>query len=148
MNTNSKMTIMVVDDDPKIVKALALRLNSAGYQTMTTFNGMTALVLARLKKPDLVITDMWMPAGTGLSMAYRMRDVFPGIPLIFLTASKQPGLEEKARELGAVGFLEKPYEPEALLEMVSRVLKAKEQTEETEPPGETEPSNLTGAAAN
>jgi CheY-like chemotaxis protein len=130
MNKQSGATIMVVDDDPKIVKALELRLNAAGYRTVASYNGMTALILARLRRPDLIITDMWMPAGTGLSMAYRMKDFMPGIPLIFLTASKQPGLEEKARELGAVGYLEKPYEPGVLLEMVARFLKPQEQTEE------------------
>jgi CheY-like chemotaxis protein len=130
MNKQSGATIMVVDDDPKIVKALELRLNAAGYRTVASYNGMTALILARLRRPDLIITDMWMPAGTGLSMAYRMKDFMPGIPQIFLTASKQPGLEEKARELGAVGYLEKPYEPGVLLEMVARFLKPQEQTEE------------------
>ena len=140
MSKKTEATIMVVDDDPKIVKALALRLNSAGYKTVTSFNGMTALILAQVKKPDLVITDMWMPAGTGLSMAFRMKDLMPAVPLIFLTASKQPGLEDKARELGAVGYLEKPYEPTVLLEMVARLLKEKAQ-----PPAEQ--SNLAIAAA-
>ena len=130
--SNKDVTIMVVDDDPKIVKALSLRLNSAGYKTVSSFNGMTALVIAQIKKPDLVITDMWMPAGTGLSMAYRMKDLMPGIPLIFLTASKQPGLEDKARELGALGYLEKPYEPAVLLELVARLLKEREQPPQAE----------------
>lgn len=142
MNKRTDATIMVVDDDPKIVKALALRLNSAGYKTVTSFNGMTALVLAQIKKPDLVITDMWMPAGTGLSMAYRMKNLMPGVPVIFLTASKQPGLEDKAKELGAVGYLEKPYEPTVLLEMVARLLKEKEQ------PPQTEQLDLAVAATN
>lgn len=132
MNSNFNKTIMVVDDDPNIVKALALRLNSVGYQTMTTFNGMTALILARLKNPDLIIADIWMPAGCGLSLAFRMKELLPEVPLIFLTASKQPGLEQKARELGAAGYLEKPYEPEALLEMISRTLKVKEQADRME----------------
>ncbi|HEY1789556.1 MAG TPA: response regulator [Verrucomicrobiae bacterium] len=121
MNKNSK-TVMVVDDDPRIVKALALRLSAAGYGTVTTYNGMTALVLATLKRPDLIITDVWMPGGCGLSMAYRLRQLMPTVPLIFLTASKQPGLADKAKELGAQGFLEKPYDPAELLEMVARLL--------------------------
>jgi CheY-like chemotaxis protein len=125
-------TIMVVDDDPKIVKALALRLHSAGYETMTTFNGMTALILARGKRPDLIIADIWMPAGCGLSLAYRLRQTIPGIPMIFMTASKQPGLREKAGELGANGFIEKPYEPGVLLEMVAQLLEAKDKAPEPE----------------
>ena len=144
MSKTPDTTIMIVDDDPKIVKALELRLNFAGYKTMSTYNGMTALALARGKKPDLIITDMWMPTGTGLSMAFRMNQLFPGIPLIFLTASKQPGLKEKAAGLGAVGFLEKPYEPGLLLEMVSQFLKPGEQRDEEE----LEALNLTPAIAN
>lgn len=125
---NNKKTIMVVDDDPKIVKALALRLSAAGYQTITTFNGMTGLILAKVKRPDLIITDIWMPSGCGLSMAFRMNQLFPGTPLIFLTASKQPGLKEKAMELGASGYMEKPYEPGVLLQLVAELLAAREQT--------------------
>jgi len=127
-------TILVVDDDPKIVKAITLRLKAAGYQTMTSFNGMTALLLTVLKKPALVITDVWMPAGCGLSLAYRMKELSAKTPFIFLTASKQPGLEEKARQLGCAGYLEKPYEPAQLLEMVARLLEARHAEPEPEEP--------------
>jgi DNA-binding response OmpR family regulator len=119
---NIQKKIMIVDDDPKIVKALSLRLGAAGYKTTTTFNGITGLLLAKADCPDLIISDVWMPSGTGLSLAYRLRELKPGLPIIFLTASKQPGLEEKARELGASGFLEKPYEPEVLLKLVAQLL--------------------------
>jgi CheY-like chemotaxis protein len=121
MNTRPKK-IMIVDDDPKIVKALALRLGSAGYETVTTFNGITALLLVRGNPPDLIITDIWMPSGTGFSLAYRLKELKLNIPMIFLTASKQPGLADTARQLGAAGYLEKPYEPEALLKMVGDLL--------------------------
>lgn len=131
MNNKTK-TVMVVDDDPKIVKALALRLSAAGYQTITTFNGMTGLILAKVKRPDLIITDIWMPSGCGLSMAFRMNQLFPGTPLIFLTASKQPGLKEKAMELGAAGYMEKPYEPGVLLQLVAELLAAGEQVVQQE----------------
>jgi DNA-binding response OmpR family regulator len=127
-------TILVVDDDPKIVKAITLRLKAAGYQTMTSFNGMTALLLTVSKKPDLVITDVWMPAGCGLSLAYRMKELAAEVPFIFLTASKQPGLEQKARELGCAGFLEKPYEPAQLLEMVASLLDARRTAPKPEEP--------------
>src|SRR6202453_4241996 len=124
MNNNAKK-IMVVDDDPKIVKAISLRLQAAGYETITTFNGMTALIMAQGNHPDLIITDIWMASGTGLALAYRLRELMPEIPVIFLTASKQPGLEEKARSLGGAGYPEKPYEPEVLLKLVEQILHAK-----------------------
>jgi CheY-like chemotaxis protein len=121
MNNNIKK-IMVVDDDPKIVMAISLRLRAAGYETITTFNGITALIMAQGNRPDLIITDVWMASGTGLALAYRLRETMPEIPVIFLTASKQPGLEEKARALGGAGYLEKPYEPDVLLKMVEQLL--------------------------
>jgi CheY-like chemotaxis protein len=122
MNNNFKKRIMVVDDDPKIVKAISLRLQAAGYQTITTFNGITALILAQGNRPDLIITDVWMPSGTGLALAYRLKELMPEVPVIFLTASKQSGVEEKTKALGGAGFLEKPYEPDVLLKMVGRLL--------------------------
>jgi DNA-binding response OmpR family regulator len=131
---NSPKKILIVDDDPKIVKALSLRLSAAGYKTTTTYNGITGLICAKTSPPDLVITDIWMPSGTGLSLAYRLRELMPGIPVIFLTASKQPGLEEKTRELGGAGFLEKPYEPEALLRIVAQLIqKPEEEIQQEEP---------------
>ena len=146
MNKNSK-TVMVVDDDPRIVKALALRLNAAGYATVATYNGMTALVLASLKRPDLIITDVWMPGGCGLSMAYRLRQSMPHVPLIFLTASKQPGLADKTRELGAQGYLEKPYDPAALLDMVAHLLEEQSPMETQESGSESESETEFATAA-
>lgn len=138
---NSKR-IMVVDDDPRIAKALALRLQAAGYSTITTFNGLTGLILVRSNKPDMIIADVWMPCGTGLSMAYRMKQLLPAVPIIFLTASKQPGLEEKARALGASGFLEKPYDPATLLEMVAWLLENHGNPAPAADPNLSEPRSL------
>ena len=111
--------ILIVEDDQKIALALALRLKSAGYETSTAFDALTGVSEAVKFRPDLVLLDISMPAGSGFEVAERMRSAMPSFtPIIFLTASKQPGLQERAQELGAVGYFEKPYEAEALLTAV------------------------------
>lgn len=121
MNTNEK-TVLIVDDDPRILKAISLRLKAAGYQVLAACNGVEALTLAQARKPDLIITDIWMPVGVGFSLAHRLRDATPAIPIIFLTASKQANLKSMSKEVGAAGFLEKPYSPEVLLKTVHDAL--------------------------
>ena len=67
-----------------------------------------------------------MPIGMGFSVAQRLRGLgLTGIPLVFITASKVAGLSEAAKGLGAVAFFEKPYDPEQLLEAVSRALESR-----------------------
>lgn len=116
---SSAKKILIVEDDQKIALALALRLRSAGYETCTAFDALTGVSEAVRFRPDLALLDISIPAGSGFTVAERMRSAMPAFtPIIFLTASKQPGLQERAQELGAVGYFEKPYEAEALLTAV------------------------------
>jgi DNA-binding response OmpR family regulator len=111
--------ILIVEDDEKIALALALRLKAAGYQTSTAADALNGVASAEKLRPDLVLLDISMPAGDGFTVAERMRNVSEAPPpIIFLTASKQPGLRERARKLGAAGFFEKPYEADDLLAAV------------------------------
>lgn len=80
--------------------------------------------MASRVRPDLVLMDISMPGGGGMLAAKRLRSLTPlaTIPLIFMTASKQPELQEQAMALGAAAFFEKPYEAEELLATIARVL--------------------------
>ena len=123
--TMPRKKVLIVEDDQKIALALALRLQSAGYETSTAYDALTGVKSALSLQPDLVLLDISMPAGSGFTVAERMRSASPTpIPIIFLTASKQPGLRERAEELGAAGYFEKPYEAEALLTAVYQHLGA------------------------
>jgi DNA-binding NtrC family response regulator len=115
--------ILVVDDDKKIVAALEIRLKAAGYEVLTAPDGFEGLKLALRSRPNLIISDIWMPAGLGFSMAGRLQEWAPGIPVIFITAGKEKGLEKAAKLVGAVAFFEKPYDPAKLLEAVANALK-------------------------
>ena len=111
--------ILIIEDDQKIALALALRLRNAGYETSTAFDAIGGFSEAMRFRPDLVLLDISLPAGSGFTVAEQMRSAMPAFtPIIFLTASKQLGLQERAQELGAVGYFEKPYEAEALLTAV------------------------------
>ena len=127
MKTAQK-TVLVVDDDPKILKAVSLRLTAAGYRTLAVWNGAEALFVAKAERPDLIIADVWMPVGMGLSMAHRLREFAPDVPVVFLTADKGEKLKNMSRAVGAAAFLEKPYSPEVLLATVAGVLKTSAST--------------------
>jgi DNA-binding response OmpR family regulator len=82
--------------------------------------------MALKHRPDLMLLDLLMPGGNGFLVAERIQDLetMLGVPCIFLTASKQPGLREQARRLGAAGFFEKPYDAGALLATIRKTLTA------------------------
>jgi len=116
--------ILVVEDDKHIALALAVRLRAAGYDVITAPDAVLAVSLALKHRPDLILLDLLMPGGNGFLVAERIQDLeaMLGVPCIFLTASKQPGLREQARRLGAAGFFEKPYEAGTLLATIRATL--------------------------
>jgi DNA-binding response OmpR family regulator len=115
--------ILIIEDDEKIAMALALRLKAAGYRATMAYDALTGLNAAVSNPPDLVLLDISMPAGNGFSVAERIQALIPTpTPIIFLTASKQPGFKEKAKELGAAGYLEKPYEADELFGTIRQAL--------------------------
>jgi DNA-binding response OmpR family regulator len=115
--------ILIIEDDQKIALALAVRLKAAGYEATTTYDALTGLNAAVRNPPALVLLDISMPAGDGFSVAERIQALIPTpTPIIFLTASKQPGFKEKAEKLGAAGYFEKPYEAEELVGAIREAL--------------------------
>jgi DNA-binding response OmpR family regulator len=115
--------ILIVEDDPNIAKALSIRLKNAGYEVSVAPDALTAVEVAVKKEPDLVLLDISIPAGNGFTVAERIQSLLPtATPLIFLTASKKPGLRERAKELGAAAFFQKPYEAEDLLGAIQLAL--------------------------
>ena len=118
--------ILILEDDPKITTALTVRLDAAGFEVLAAPDGVRGLQLALAHRPDLLLMDIWMPVGLGLSVAQRLKDLgFENIPVIFITASRLKGLREAATQLGAAGFFEKPYDPEHLLAAIHQALAAK-----------------------
>ncbi len=115
--------ILIVEDDPKIAQALSIRLKSAGYETAVAQDALAGVGAAVKLEPDLVLLDISMPAGNGFTVAEKVQTLIARpTPFIFLTASKQAGLREKAKALGAAGFFEKPFDSEQLLTSIQQAL--------------------------
>src|SRR5439155_12923810 len=106
-----------------IAKSLSVRLRAAGYETTLASDGLSAVHCAVRHTPDLVLLDISLPAGDGFTVAERIQTNIPTpISIIFLTASKRPEFRQRARELGAVGFFEKPFETGELLATIRQSL--------------------------
>ena len=118
----SHVTIMIVDDDPLACRALTVRLRANHYNTVSACDGYSALALAQNERPDLILLD---PAGDGFAVLERLRK-FPAlaaIPVIVLTGRDPKYYSERALELGAVAFFQKPVENKALLKAIRDGLK-------------------------
>lgn len=116
-------TILVVEDDRTIAKALGIRMKSAGYQAVEAYDAVSAVSMARKHSPDLVLLDINMPAGDGFLVAERIHTMLPyKVPIVFLTAANQPGFREKAMALGAAAYIQKPYESKILLATIKNAL--------------------------
>jgi DNA-binding response OmpR family regulator len=119
-----KKKILIVDDERDIVKALTIRLQRAGYEVVTAFDGAQGIFMAHKENPDLIILDIRMPAGDGFSVAEKLKEsaTTVAVPVIFLTGSPERDSEEKAMAVGARFYVKKPYDPEELLDAIRRAL--------------------------
>jgi len=109
--------ILVVDDDRNIVELLRLHLERAGYQVVLAFDGQQAVAAAHKEKPDLILLDIMLPAGSGLTVMdlLKMSAVTAGIPVIAISAIPQTEAKEKLKKYSIIDFLPKPILPEKLL---------------------------------
>ncbi len=93
--------ILIVDDWPDVVQALEKYFQLiGGYEVMTAMSGEEAL--AYKTKPDLLLTDIDMPGMNGLTLAEKLRERYPGLPVIFLTGSCYDEIRTKAANMGCV----------------------------------------------
>ncbi len=109
--------ILVVDDEPQIVKVLRAYLEKAGYQVATALDGHTALAAFQREKPDFVILDLNLPGVDGLDICKTMRRQ-SDVPILMLTARVEETDRLIGLELGADDYVTKPFSPR---EVVARV---------------------------
>jgi two-component system response regulator GlrR len=116
MNTGD---ILLVDDDPDLLKLISLRLTSAGYRVRTADSGETALAALAIAPPGIVITDMRMPGIDGMQLFEAIHRQHPALPVIILTAHGTIPDAVNATQRGVFGFLTKPFDSQALLQKVA-----------------------------
>jgi two-component system response regulator GlrR len=115
--------ILLVDDDPDLLKLISLRLTSAGYRVRTADSGETALAALALARPGLVITDLKMPGIDGMQLFEAIHRQHPALPVIILTAHGTIPDAVSATQRGVFGFLTKPFDSQELLQKVAASLK-------------------------
>ncbi len=121
------MNILVIDDDRLMREYVRTILDQAGHCVRVEEDGRAALGAYAEMRPDLVITDIFMPDEDGLRVIRRLRQAAPQAPIIAMSLGStlvRGDYLAIARRLGAAAVLEKPFQPDALLETVSRVMTA------------------------
>jgi len=144
MNAVKQTSVLLVDDNEQNSYLLQVLLEGHGYAVATAHDGEDALRQARKKKPGLVISDILMPVMDGfvLCREWHADDALSGTPFIFYTATYTDIKDERfAMSLGAVRFVIKPQEPDALLKIIENVLAEREagDLQESNLPDEPEP---------
>ncbi|MEW6094760.1 MAG: response regulator transcription factor [Chloroflexota bacterium] len=115
-------TILVVDDETKIVKLVRDYLERAGFSVRVAADGKTALSLARTEKPDLILLDLGLPQLDGLDVTRELRKV-SNVPVIMLTGRSEESDKLIGLELGADDYITKPFSPKEVVARVRVVLR-------------------------
>jgi two-component system response regulator GlrR len=122
MEIQGKASLLLVDDDPDLLRLLAIRLKANGYAVTAVDSGRRALAAIAASRPDLVLTDLRMEAMDGMALFQEIQAAYPGLPVIILTAHGTIPDAVAAVKRGVFGYLTKPYDPEELLAHIERAL--------------------------
>ncbi len=115
-------TILVVDDEPKILQLAKDYLVENGFKVLTSGDGVQALAIARREKPDLIVLDLMLPGMEGLDVCRAIRKE-SDVPIIMLTARVEEADQLIGLELGADDYITKPFSPRALVARVRALLR-------------------------
>jgi two-component system response regulator MprA len=125
-------TVLIVDDDPKLLKMLQRTLVYEGLTVFTAANGLEALPLVEAQKPDLIIADWMMPKMDGLAFIRRLRDEGDKTMVLMLTARDAIENRVEGLESGADDYLVKPFAPAELVARVHAMLRRVESKPENQ----------------
>lgn len=117
--------ILIIDDDPQILRVLRSILEREGYAVREAANGKTAMALLEEAPPDLVVSDMYMPEMDGIEFLIRVQDLYPGLGIVAMSGGGFMAKEEllsDAFHLGAIQVLAKPFTWDDVVGVVRRAL--------------------------
>ncbi|MFH1189093.1 MAG: response regulator [Candidatus Omnitrophota bacterium] len=114
--------ILIIDDEPDLVRVIEFKLEKAGYAVSSADNGGDGLKMAQNSRPDLILLDIRLPVMDGYEVcgAIKNNPDLKNIPVIFLTASANNTVAEKTKELGADDYLVKPFDMGILLSKIAK----------------------------
>jgi two-component system, OmpR family, alkaline phosphatase synthesis response regulator PhoP len=116
--------ILVVDDQENIARIVRMMLENKGYTTIWAGDGAEALRLAKTEEPDLILLDVMLPKIDGFKVCRLLKfdKKYSHIPIVLLTAKSSPGDKQTGREVGADYYLEKPFQPVQLIQVIEQLL--------------------------
>lgn len=119
-----KKNVLVVDDDPVLVKTLQTYLERAGYRVQVAYHGLEALQRVKAQKPDIILLDVLMPMLDGFKVARMLKfdKNTKDIPIIVLTSRATQGERDIGKKVGADEYLIKPYKISQVLSLVAGYL--------------------------
>ena len=109
-HSREKHTILIVDDEERLRKALARSLSEGRCRVLAVASAEEALMLMIRERVDLVISDLIMPGMGGVMLSKSIKDAFPDVEIIILTAYGSAESRRQAEEIGVAGYLEKPFD--------------------------------------
>jgi DNA-binding response OmpR family regulator len=118
------MKVLLADDDRLLTQLLSMRLRAKGVEVIVAHDAMQAFMNAVRNQPDVIVLDVQMPGGTGLEALKKLKVSVKtsGIPVVVMSGSVEPKASVQIKELGAVEFLVKPVDPDALYDVLAAVL--------------------------
>lgn len=121
----SAKKILIVDDEPNIVKILSARLKAEGFEVITANDGITGVHTVYRENPDLVIFDVMMPQMDGFKACQLLKSDprYRDLPVLMLTAKTQEEDKSWGRMLGAMDYITKPFDSKELIEKIKGLIK-------------------------
>ena len=116
--------ILVVDDETELVDMVKMRLEAAGYDVLTAYDGQEALDKAKSENPDLIILDLMLPKIDGFKVCRMLKfdEKYKNIPIILFSARVQDADKKMGDEVGGDAYITKPFEPQILLSKIKELL--------------------------
>ena len=120
--------ILLIDDEPDIVRFLRISLKADGYQVIPALSGAEGLEAFAKDKPEIVITDIKMPGMDGIEVLEKIKIIDPNTEVIIITGHGDVPMSVRAMKAGAVDFLEKPFNPDRMTELAKKAANARRLT--------------------
>ena len=116
--------ILLVDDEPSIVKMVGKRLEVEGFDVLIAMDGQAGLAKAQTEHPDLIILDLMLPKLNGYEVCTMLKQDsrYQKIPILLFTAKTQEKDEQLGRECGANAYIRKPFRAQELIEQIRKLI--------------------------
>lgn len=115
-------TILLVDDEPAIIKMLKWRLETTGYKVISAISGIEALKVIQQTPVDFVITDVRMPSMDGFTLITKIKAILTNIPCLIMSGHGDIDMNNQAQQVGACGYIHKPIKFDELEVLINQNL--------------------------